>query len=128
MRALTSCLALALTTTALSACGGKGEAQRPLPEVQQAAVKEASFTDDIDTVSTLEANDLVQLAAQATGRVLELKIAQGDKVAPGQLLMVLDQAQEQARLASAKAQEQKDLLELKRYEFLVPLGDRKSVV
>lgn len=90
MRALTSCLALALTTTALSACGGKGEAQRPLPEVQQAAVKEASFTDDIDTVSTLEANDLVQLAAQATGRVLELKIAQGDKVAPGQLLMVLD--------------------------------------
>lgn len=122
MRALSSCLALALTTVALSACGGKGEAQKPLPEVQQAAVTEASFTDDIDTVSTLEANDLVQLAAQASGRVLQLNISQGDEVQPGQLLITLDQAQEQARLASSRAQEQKDLLELKRYEFLVPQG------
>ena len=31
--------------------------------------------------------------------------------------MVLDQAAEQARLATARAEEQKDLLELKRYEF-----------
>ena len=106
----------------LTACGMGGGAQRPLPEVQQAPVEEAIFTDDVDTVSTLEATDLVQLAAQASGRILELKIAQGDQVKPGQLLMVLDQAAEQARLATARAEEQKDLLELKRYEFLVPLG------
>ena len=113
---------LALTTVMLTACGMGGGAQRPLPEVQQAPVEEAIFTDDVDTVSTLEATDLVQLAAQASGRILELKIAQGDQVKPGQLLMVLDQAAEQARLATARAEEQKDLLELKRYEFLVPLG------
>ena len=105
-----------------SACGDGGGALRPLPEVQKATVEQASFTDSIDTVSTLEAGDLVQLAAQASGRILELKISQGDQVTAGQLLLSLDQAQERAKLAGLKAREQKDLLELKRYEFLVPLG------
>ena len=90
---------VALTSVMLSACDMGGVAQRPLPVVEQTAVAEASFTDDVDTVSTLEASDLVQLAAQAQGRVIELKIAQGDQVNSGQLLMVLDQAQEQAKLA-----------------------------
>nr|WP_244279802.1 efflux RND transporter periplasmic adaptor subunit [Synechococcus sp. UW179A] len=122
MRLNQSLIPVALTAFMLSACGRGGNAQRPLPEVQQAAVTEATFTDDVDTVSTLESGDLVQLAAQASGRIIELKITQGDRVTPGQLLMTLDQAQEQAKLAGLKAQEQKDLLELKRYEFLVPLG------
>jgi len=117
-----SVIPLALVSVMLSACGDGGGAQRPLPEVQKAAVEEASFTDSIDTVSTLEAGDLVQLAAQASGRILELKISQGDQVTAGQLLLSLDQAQERAKLAGLKAREQKDLLELKRYEFLVPLG------
>ena len=113
---------LVLTAFMLAACGNGGDAQRSLPEVKKAAVSEAVFTEDVDTVSTLEAGDLVQLAAQASGRIMELKITQGDRVTPGQLLMTLDQAQEQAKLAGLKAREQKDLLELKRYEFLVPLG------
>ncbi len=122
MRLSRSVIPLALVSVMLSACGDGGGAQRPLPEVQKAAVEEASFTDSIDTVSTLEAGDLVQLAAQASGRILELKISQGDQVTAGQLLLSLDQAQERAKLAGLKAREQKDLLELKRYEFLVPLG------
>ena len=81
----------------LSACGDGGRAQRPLPEVQKAPVEEASFTDNVDTVSTLEAGELVQLAAQASGRVLELKISQGDRVTAGQLLLSLDQTQAQAK-------------------------------
>ena len=113
---------LVLTACMLAACGKGGDAQRPLPEVKKAVVSEAVFTEDVDTVSTLEASDLVQLAAQASGRIVELKITQGDRVTPGQLLMTLDQAQEQAKLAGLKAKEQRDLLELKRYEFLVPLG------
>ncbi|QNI59917.1 multidrug efflux pump membrane fusion protein [Synechococcus sp. BIOS-U3-1] len=117
-----SVIPLALVSIMLGACGDGGDAQRPMPEVRQAAVTEAVFTEDVDTVSTLEAGDLVQLAALASGRIIELKIAQGDRVSAGQLLMTLDQAQEQARLAGLKAKEQKDLLELKRYEFLLPLG------
>ena len=56
----------------------------------------AEFTEEVDTVSTLEASNLVELAAQSGGRILELKIRQGDEVEPGQLLVVLDQAQLQA--------------------------------
>ena len=122
MRLNRSVIPLALVSIMLGACGDGGDAQRPMPEVRQAAVTEAVFTEDVDTVSTLEAGDLVQLAALASGRIIELKIAQGDRVSAGQLLMTLDQAQEQARLAGLKAKEQKDLLELKRYEFLLPLG------
>ena len=122
MRSFRSVIPLALASVMLSACGDGGGAQRPLPEVQKAAVEEASFTENVDTVSTLEAGELVQLAAQASGRILELKISQGDRVTAGQLLLSLDQTQAQAKLAGLKAKEQKDLLELKRYEFLVPLG------
>ena len=46
----------------------------------------AEFTEGVDTVSTLEASNLVELAAQSGGRILELKIRQGDEVEPGQLV------------------------------------------
>jgi len=105
----------------LAACG-KPAPQRPPVSVQLAPVQEARFTDDIDTVSTLEASNLVQLAAQASGRILGLKITQGDTVKPGQLLVVLDQAQIRAELANLKAQAQKDKLNWERFEFLVPQG------
>ena len=56
-------LPVLLTAISVSACGNSGE-RRPALPVQQASVLEAPFTDDIDTVSTLEANELVELAAQ----------------------------------------------------------------
>ena len=61
-------LPVLLTAISVSACGGSDE-QTPVLPVQQASVLEATFTDDIDTVSTLEANELVELAAQTSGRV-----------------------------------------------------------
>ena len=66
----------------VSACGGSDEKVPALP-VQQASVLEATFTDNIDTVSTLEANELVELAAQTSGRVTELKVSQGDRIDAG---------------------------------------------
>ena len=90
--------------------------------VKLALVQEARFSDAIDTVSTLEANELVQLAAQASGRIQQLPISQGDVVKADQLLLVLDQAQIRAELADLQAQEQKAKLTWERYEFLVPQG------
>ncbi|MFL0767957.1 MAG: efflux RND transporter periplasmic adaptor subunit [Prochlorococcus sp.] len=112
-------LAILAAMLLLCSCGRKIP---PSIEVKQTLVTMAEFTDDIDTVSTLEALEEVQLAAQASGRILELKIKQGDVVEPGQLLVVLDQAQVQAELISLKAQEEKDKLNWQRYEFLVPQG------
>ena len=77
----------------VSSC--RNEAPKPPPpKVQAAATRMVEFTEGIDTVSTLEASNLVELAAQSGGRIEQLKIRQGDEVAAGQLLLVLDQEQE----------------------------------
>ena len=113
----------------VSSCSGEEAAQPPPPKVQAAAASMAEFTEGVDTVSTPEATNRVQLAAQASGRILELKIKQGDQVQPGQLLMVLDQAQTQAQLAAdraklaeAEAEADRAKTELERYEYLAKQG------
>ena len=71
---------LLLTLAALitvSSC--KSEAPKPPPpKVQAVSTQLAEFTEGVDTVSTLEASNLVELAAQSGGRIEELKISQGD--------------------------------------------------
>ena len=106
---------------ALTSCGPSGP-KRPPVSVQQAPVQLARFTDNVDTVSTLEAYELVQLAAQASGRVLELKIRQGDQVKEGQLLVVLDQEQQRAALAEQKAKAESAKVDWQREEFLAREG------
>ena len=109
---------LLLTLAALitvSACGSEAPKQPPPPKVQAAAVQMAEFTEGVDTVSTLEASNLVELAAQSGGRILELNIKQGDEVDPGELLVVLDQAEEKAKAETAKAN-------YERYRYLAETG------
>jgi RND family efflux transporter MFP subunit len=108
---------LLLTLAALitvSSC--KSEAPKPPPpKVQAVPAQLAEFTEGVDTVSTLEASNLVELAAQSGGRILELKIRQGDEVAPGQLLVVLDQVEKKAKADTAKAN-------YERYVYLTETG------
>ena len=120
MPASTRSLFLAGSLLLLAACGGEPQF-RALP-VQEAAVKKAQFTDEVQTVSTLEATDLVQLAAQAGGRVDQLNIDQGDVVEAGQLLVVLDQEQEQAALRRDVAKAETDQINYQRYKFLAEQG------
>ena len=82
----------------------------------------AEFTEGVDTVSTLEASNLVELAAQSAGRILELQIRQGDEVEPGQLLVVLDQAQLQAQLAEERAKAETAKINWERYDYLARVG------
>ena len=114
-------LPVLLTAISVSACGNSGE-RRPALPVQQASVLEAPFTDDIDTVSTLEAYELVELAAQTTGRVTQLKMSQGDQINPGQLLVVLDQAQQRAALAEQRAKTATAKIDWEREEYLAKVG------
>lgn len=114
-------LPVLLTAISVSACGGSDEKTLALP-VQQASVLEAPFTDDIDTVSTLEANALVELAAQTSGRVTELKVSQGDRIEAGQLLVVLDQVQARAELAEQRARAATAKVDWEREEFLAKAG------
>lgn len=116
-------VALLSTAGLLGACGTgeKAEPPRILP-VQSEQAAAALFTDNVDTVSTLESLEDVQLAAQATGRIERLLVRQGDPVAAGQLLLVLDQTQARADVARLEAQVQTNLLNYRRYEYLVRQG------
>ena len=114
-------LPVLLTAISVSACGSSDEKSPALP-VQQASVLEAPFTDDIDTVSTLEAYELVELAAQTSGRVTELKVSQGDRIDAGQLLVVLDQVQARAALAEQRARAATAKVDWERDEFLAKEG------
>ena len=100
---------------ALSSCRSETPKLPPPPRVQAAAARLVEFTEGIDTVSTLEASNLVELAAQSGGRIEQLKIRQGDEVEAGQLLLVLDQDEEKANADTAKAN-------YERYAYLAEVG------
>ena len=109
---------LLLTVAALitvSSCRSEAPKLPPPPKVQAAAARMVEFTEGIDTVSTLEASNLVELAAQSGGRIEQLKIRQGDEVEAGQLLLVLDQDKEKANADTAKAN-------YERYAYLAETG------
>lgn len=121
--------AVAVLSTAwlLIACGGEQATQvRPLP-VDVTATQPTPFAEQVVTISTLEAVDAVQLAAQAGGRIQELRIRQGDRVRPGQLLVVLDQAQLQAQVVSLRAARSKNALNYRRFEFLARVGAASAI-
>ncbi|MCP9772687.1 efflux RND transporter periplasmic adaptor subunit [Synechococcus sp. Tobar12-5m-g] len=119
---------LAAVLLVATGCGG-GPKPEPVRRVQVSTepVALGRFSNDVDTISTLEAIEEVQLAAQAAGRIERLLIRQGDRVRQGQLLLVLDQAQVRADLASLIAKRDKDRLNYQRFEFLVRQGAASSL-
>lgn len=97
-------------------------AQRPPARVQAETLHGEAFVRSLDTVSTLEATDEIELAAQAGGRVQQVLVQAGDPVTAGQMLVVLDQTQLRADVAALKATAQTDALTYQRYEGLVQQG------
>ena len=118
--AVASCLLLA-------GCQSNPSDVQRLPRVQSQPVAMALFPNSIETVSTLEAASEVQLAAQASGRILQLLVSQGDRVQRGQLLLVLDQAQLRAEVASLRGQMQTNKLNYVRFNSLVKQGAASSL-
>ena len=115
-------LSLLLVVTA-AACQSRPPVaqQRSLP-VQAAPVVPAQFSQSVDTVSTLEALDEVALAAQASGRIEQLLVRQGDQVSQGQRLLVLDQVQLRAEVEALKAQAETDRINFERFDMLARMG------
>ena len=115
------------TALLLAGCSAADQqASRPLP-VDTATVQATPFADEVATISTLDAEEAVQLAAQAGGRIEQLRIRQGDRVKPGQLLVVLDQAQLQAQAMSLRAARSKNELNYRRFEFLARVGAASAI-
>lgn len=119
--------ALALAGLLGGCSGGDPNGQRgPLP-VDTTPAQATPFAEEVVTISTLDAVEAVQLAAQAGGRILELRISQGDRVKPGQLLVVLDQAQLQAQAMSLRAARAKNELNYRRFLFLERVGAASAI-
>ena len=110
----------------LTGCNSQQPAPPP-PLVQAAPLEERPFSTSLDTVSTLEASEEIELAAQAGGRVQHLLVQSGDPVQAGQLLLVLDQTQLRAEVAALRAQAERDRLNDARYEQLVHQGAASAI-
>jgi RND family efflux transporter MFP subunit len=120
-------LAAALALALAGCQGERPEAARPPLQVSSEDLRVQRFSEVVDTVSTLEALDQVELAAQAGGRIEQLRIRQGDLVQPGQLLLVLDQTQGRAEVLRLRAEVETNRLNFQRYEFLVRQGAASAI-
>ena len=95
--------------------------------MKTSTVESVPFLEMLNTVSSLEAPDEVNLAAQAGGRIESLQIRQGDVVKKGQLLVVLDQTQLREELRALESQRSESRLNLQRFEFLVRQGAASEI-
>ena len=118
--------AVALSAALLASCRSPEESRR-IPMVLSQPVELAPFSDTVDTIGTLESRDEVQLASQAGGRVLQVLARQGDRVRRGELLLVLDQTQLRAEVASLRAQMETSKLNYERFAYLVRMGAASAI-
>lgn len=85
--------------------GGTG-AQAKGPQVAQVTVADVAvkdFADTIEALGTTRANETVQLTAQISDKVQEIHFTDGQVVHQGDVLLVLDNAEELADLDAAQA-------------------------
>ena len=71
--------------------------------VEVAAASTQTLSDDITAVGSLLSDEAVQIAAETSGRVSEIRFVEGDVVAAGAVLITLDDALVTAQLADADA-------------------------
>ncbi len=63
----------------------------------------SEFADRIEALGTTRANETVRLTTSVTGKIREIKFDDGEEVAAGDVLVVLETSEEEARLRAAQA-------------------------
>ncbi len=98
-------LVVALVATAALGEGAYGEqiVQEEARPVIVASARVAEFTDRIDALGTTRANETVRLSTSVTGIVREINFNDGEEVAAGDVLVVLEKSEEEAQLKAAQA-------------------------
>lgn len=89
-------------------CGGAagGPPEPPPTEVVIATVSEAPVEELLSAIGSVEANEHVQLRAEAPGTITKIAFVEGTLVSEGALLFELDSAKEEALLAQVRADEE----------------------
>lgn len=90
----------------------------PSPPVIVAPVQLAPFAESLEALGTVRANESVRITANRMDHVTEIHFDDGDTVTAGQLLVVLNDAEEQAEKAEAQAQLQELETALRRTQQL----------
>jgi len=100
-------LLIALAFSLLAAgCGASGEEKgrdRPPPLVKAEPATTMRFVERIEAVGSAVANEQVTISAPVTERIVRLNFDDGSFVRRGQVVAVLQQAQETAQLAEVQA-------------------------
>jgi membrane fusion protein, multidrug efflux system len=96
----------------------KKEDEKPPVPVEAVAVARGDIQQTYRTITTLEAEQDVQVVARSSGILQEIFVEEGDKVEKGQILAQLDIEQLSLELAQLKATLQKLEKELKRQKSL----------
>ncbi len=111
-------------TAMLAACGGgegKGR-EKQAPLVKAEAARTMRFVDRIEAVGTAVANEQVILSAPVTERIVRLNFDDGGFVRRGQVVAVLQQAQQTAELREIQARAREAQQQLARVEQLKNRG------
>jgi membrane fusion protein (multidrug efflux system) len=104
MRPAGGSLALALALHAL-ACGGGGEpAAAPPPEVVVTAARTGSVPDRREYVGNVRAVNAVDVRARVRGYLIEQRFVEGNFVAEGDVLFVIDPSAYEVELAAAEGE------------------------
>ena len=111
----------------LSGCSADHHVAASEPQtIRNVAVITARFSntpDLLEAVGTLRAAQTSQLASQATGTIMEVRVREGDRVQRGQVLAVIDDAEPRATVDRAVATELAARQELAATEADLRLAD-----
>jgi membrane fusion protein (multidrug efflux system) len=86
-------------------CGGADEvAEVRLPPVTVEPVRVQTLEDRIEATGELQATDHAQIAAEVTGRITEITVAEGQYVEAGTVVLEIDRERRELELATVRAQ------------------------
>ena len=93
----------------LSSCSTEQQEKVPAAEtvrdVSVLALKQANIPDVLEAVGTVRAAQTSDLASQMMGNIVEIRVHEGDRVHPGQVLAAIDDSQPRAAADRATAAE-----------------------
>ena len=120
-------LVIALSALAMVGCnqGSKSAKKRrkPPPMVEVARARVVSLADRLELTGAVEPTRVARMASPVEGPVISCLVREGDRVRAGRLLARLGRAKgDDAVAASARAELEKEQLELGRIEKLVKTG------
>ncbi len=97
------------------------EAQPPA-KVETTPVVSRPFSDKVEALGTVRALEAINISASVTDRIDEMFFEDGDSVKKGTVLVKLEQTEEDAILAGAKAEQDEQEREIQRLQGLVKNG------